>query len=115
MNVNGLSLRGITMREVRRILTTSGPQVDIIIARDQHPAQDVPKLYKYMRLITRLALPVKQREEFIVQDGEKSFKSKDHQKLLEYEFKQSMPVEHSDWKLDDVEDETVTKMSAKNI
>ena len=31
MNVNGISLRGITMREIRRILS----QVDIIIARDK--------------------------------------------------------------------------------
>ena len=39
VNVNGVSLQGITMREVTHILNTSGPQVDIIIARDQHTTQ----------------------------------------------------------------------------
>ena len=101
------------MREVRHILTTSGPKVDIIIARDQHPALGVPTLDKSMSLRTRLALPTKQREE----DGEKSFKQKDNQKVVEYDFgfEKTIPVEHSEWKLDEDEDETVIEMSVKNI
>ena len=68
VNVNGDSLRGLTMREVRQILTTSGPQVDIIIARDQHPALEVPKTDKYMR--SRLAVPIKKRKEVVVHNTE---------------------------------------------
>ena len=55
INVNGVSLRGITMQEVRCILTTSGPQVDIINARDQHTTHDVPRLDKSLSLRTRRA------------------------------------------------------------
>jgi len=36
INVNGSSLRGITMEQARHILGTCGPDIDIIIARDQH-------------------------------------------------------------------------------
>lgn len=38
INVNGSSLRGITMEQARHILGTCGPEIDIIIARDQHVA-----------------------------------------------------------------------------
>jgi len=62
VNVNGVSMRGITMREVRRILITSGPQVDIIVARDQRPSHTPPKLDKSMSLRTRRALPVIKRQ-----------------------------------------------------
>jgi len=34
INVNGSSLRGITMEEARRILGTCGPEIDIIVARE---------------------------------------------------------------------------------
>ena len=64
VNVNGMSLRGITMQEVQRILSTTGPQVDFIIARDQDPTarHDAPRLDKSMCLRTRRALPVVQRQ-----------------------------------------------------
>jgi len=39
INVNGGSLRGITMEEARHILGTCGPDIDIIIARDPLPKQ----------------------------------------------------------------------------
>ena len=35
INVNGSSLRGITMEQARHILGSCGPEIDIIIARDQ--------------------------------------------------------------------------------
>merc|ERR1711971_220433 len=35
INVNGASLRGITMEEARRILGTCGPEIDIIVARPE--------------------------------------------------------------------------------
>jgi len=34
INVNGASLRGITMEEARRILGSCGPEIDIIVARE---------------------------------------------------------------------------------
>jgi hypothetical protein len=49
------------MRDVRRILSTRGPQVDIIIARDQHPTHAVSSLDKSMSLRTRRALPIVQQ------------------------------------------------------
>ena len=36
INVNGSSLRGITMEQARHILGTCGPEIDIIVARDPH-------------------------------------------------------------------------------
>jgi len=82
-NVNGVSLRGMTMQQVIHILTNSGPQVDIIIARDQHLPQTVPRLDKSMSLRTSRALPIKRRphqstvrhnnvvtERTIMQDGD---------------------------------------------
>jgi hypothetical protein len=39
INVNGASLRGISMEEARHILGTCGPDIDIIIARDPQPKQ----------------------------------------------------------------------------
>ena len=38
INVNGSSLRGISMEQARHILGTCGPEIDIIIARDQPAA-----------------------------------------------------------------------------
>lgn len=63
VNVNGVSLRGISMQEVRRVLTTSGPQVDIIIARHSQPTPALPSFDKYINFKTRLALPVNQGRE----------------------------------------------------
>jgi len=40
INVNGASLRGITMEEARRILGSCGPEIDIIVARE--PGQPEP-------------------------------------------------------------------------
>ena len=34
INVNGASLRGVTMEEARHILGTCGPEIDIIVARE---------------------------------------------------------------------------------
>ena len=34
INVNGKSLRGLTMEEAKSLLKTCGPDVDIILARD---------------------------------------------------------------------------------
>lgn len=39
INVNGRSLRGLTMEEARNVLRTCGPDVDIILARDPEPQQ----------------------------------------------------------------------------
>jgi len=39
INVNGSSLRGITMEQARHILGACGPEIDIIIARDQEAAR----------------------------------------------------------------------------
>ena len=36
INVNGSSLRGITMEQARNVLGTCGPEIDIIVARDPH-------------------------------------------------------------------------------
>jgi len=38
INVNGASLRGVTMEEARHILGTCGPEIDIIVARELQPA-----------------------------------------------------------------------------
>ena len=38
INVNGASLRGVTMEEARHILGTCGPEIDIIVAREHQPA-----------------------------------------------------------------------------
>ena len=40
INVNGKSLRGLTMEEAKSLLKTCGPDVDIILARD--PVSDQP-------------------------------------------------------------------------
>merc|ERR1719400_919198 len=43
INVNGASLRGITMEEARRILGSCGPEIDIIVAREPgQPESSVP-------------------------------------------------------------------------
>merc|ERR1719232_70034 len=42
INVNGASLRGITMEEARHILGTCGPEIDIIVARDPSARQNAP-------------------------------------------------------------------------
>merc|ERR1739846_288902 len=42
INVNGASLRGITMEEARHILGTCGPEIDIIVARDPSARQTAP-------------------------------------------------------------------------
>jgi len=36
VNVNGQSLRGLTMEEAKSLLKTCGPDVDVILARDPH-------------------------------------------------------------------------------
>merc|ERR1719410_2367097 len=38
INVNGASLRGVTMEEARHILGTCGPEIDIIVAREHQAA-----------------------------------------------------------------------------
>ena len=38
INVNGASLRGVTMEEARHILGTCGPEIDIIVAREHQVA-----------------------------------------------------------------------------
>ena len=42
INVNGKSLRGLTMEEAKSLLKTCGPDVDIILARD--PDQQIQPL-----------------------------------------------------------------------
>ena len=42
INVNGKSLRGLTMDEAKGLLRTCGPEVDIILARDPDQAETVP-------------------------------------------------------------------------
>jgi len=42
INVNGASLRGITMEEARKILGTCGPEIDIIVAREPSERQKGP-------------------------------------------------------------------------
>ena len=44
INVNGASLRGVTMEEARHILGTCGPEIDIIVARELQaaPASRLP-------------------------------------------------------------------------
>ena len=65
------------MREVRRILTASGPQVDIIVARDPRPGNHpAPKLDKSMSLRTRRALPVIKRQNCIGQDQDNNNSNK---------------------------------------
>jgi len=44
INVNGASLRGITMEEARHILGTCGPEIDIIVARE--PGGHIPSVSK---------------------------------------------------------------------
>ena len=61
INVNGVSVRGMAMREVRSILTTSSPHIDITIARDEHPTHIIPRLDKSISVRTRRAEPVIQR------------------------------------------------------
>ena len=92
VNVNGMSLRGITMQEVRRILSTTGPQVDIIIARDQHPTHDVPRLDKSMSLRTRRALPVIQHKS-MQQDAQERRKL-ENLNMLNYEV-EDLQTNHS--------------------
>jgi len=41
INVNGASLRGVTMEEARHILGTCGPEIDIIVARELQQQQQV--------------------------------------------------------------------------
>jgi len=99
VNVNGVSLRGITMREVRRILTASGPQVDIIVARDQRPGtHTAPKLDKSMSLRTRRALPVIKRQNCIGQDLDNNNNNK-HQIQMDEQLvhiSHSSPANYSD-------------------
>ena len=42
INVNGKSLRGLSMDEAKGLLRTCGPEVDIILARDPDQAETVP-------------------------------------------------------------------------
>ena len=42
INVNGKSLRGLTMDEAKGLLRTCGPEVDIILARDPDQAEALP-------------------------------------------------------------------------
>jgi len=76
VNVNGISLRGKNMSEMRQILTTTGAQVDIIIAREKTPTRDIPKLDKSMSLRTQRALPVIQKQ---INRSEKGFRTEPSQ------------------------------------
>ena len=83
------------MQEVRRILTTSGPHVDIIIARDLYPTYNAPTLDKSMSLRTRRALPVVQRQKCIKQDAQERCKLRDHD-MLNYKVRdQDLGTKHS--------------------
>jgi len=116
VNVNGVSLRGITMREVRRILTTSGPQVDIIIARDQHPTQAVPKLDKSMSLRTRRALPVIKRQKSNKQETEDVWKMRDYNMInneFEEDDKHISKIQHT--YSDTFSGETSVQVEVKNV
>ena len=42
INVNGKSLRGLTMDEAKGLLRTCGPDVDIILARDPDQWNQIP-------------------------------------------------------------------------
>ena len=46
INVNGSSLRGLSMEQARNILKNTGHNVDIIIARSPDAARDKPQLHK---------------------------------------------------------------------
>ena len=102
------------MREVRHILTTSGPQVDIIIARDQNPTHNVPRLDKSMSLRTRRALPVFQQKS-MQQDAQERCKLRNHN-MLNYEVEgevEDLQTNHS-W-TDEYVDGTLVESVMKNI
>ena len=101
------------MQEVRCILTTTGPQVKIIIARDQHPTHEVPRLDKSMSLRTRRALPVRQTQRCIKQDAQERCKQRDHC-VLNYEVEDEDLQTNNSW-TDKYGDGTPVESEVKNV
>ena len=55
INVNGASLRGVTMEEARHILGTCGPEIDIIVARELQESVRTGAQVRYPDNLLKLA------------------------------------------------------------